>query len=342
MAKNINHLQHVKSSVVENGLPKLPAPNVLVEGELAVNYATDKETISLKNSSGIVVTFSSDNYYSEKKLGSGFTGENSAVTVTQAIKDNERVVAAALTDLDERKLDASAYTQQDLSEYATKQWVDEERLGSGFTGENSGVTVTQAMNNTEKVVAAALNDLNERKLDASAYTPTDLSDYATKQWVDEERLGSGFTGENSGRTVTQVIEDDELAISAALNDLNGRKLDMSAYTPTDLSNYYDKDEIDGFLGDFGGALNDKVSSITINNSTKASSNGNVNLGTVVSSMTVNGSAVTVTNGAAALTGLATTSELLKYADKAEYNSRDKKIYFKHGKNTLSSMTINDH
>ena len=284
MAKNINHLQHVKSSVVENGLPKLPAPNVLVEGELAVNYATDKETISLKNSSGIVVTFSSDNYYSEKKLGSGFTGENSAVTVTQAIKDNERVVAAALTDLDERKLDASAYTQQDLSEYATKQWVDEERLGSGFTGENSGVTVTQAMNNTEKVVAAALNDLNERKLDASAYTPTDLSDYATKQWVDEERLGSGFTGENSGRTVTQVIEDDELAISAALNDLNGRKLDMSAYTPTDLSNYYDKDEIDGLLDDFD-------------------------------------------------------SELLKYADKAEYNSTDKKIYFKHGNNTLSSMTI---
>ena len=124
MAKNINHLQHVKSSVVENGLPKLPAPNVLVEGELAVNYATDKETISLKNSSGIVVTFSSDNYYSEKKLGSGFTGENSAVTVTQAINDSERVVAAALTDLDERKLDASAYTPTDLSNYYTKNQID--------------------------------------------------------------------------------------------------------------------------------------------------------------------------------------------------------------------------
>lgn len=224
MAKNINHLQHVKSSVVEEGLPKLPQPSVLVEGEIAVNYAADYETLSIKNSSGEVVTFSSDNYYSEKKLG------------------------------------------------------------SGFTGENSGVTVTQAMNNTEKVVAAALNDLNSRKLDASAYTPTDLSDYATKQWVDEERLGSGFTGENSGKTVTQVIEDDELAISAALNDLDDRKLDMSAYTPTDLSNYYDKDEIDGFLDGFD-------------------------------------------------------SELLKYADKAEYNSSDKKIYFKNGDTTLSSMTI---
>ena len=231
MAKNINHLQHVKSSVVENGMPKLPAPSVLVEGELAVNYAADKETISLKNSSGVVVTFSSDNYYSEKKLGSGFTGENSGVTVTQAINDTEKVIAAALNDLDERKLDASAYTETDLSNYYTKQEIDEDKLGSGFTGDNSGKTVTQAINETEKVVAAALNDLDSRKLDASAYTPTDLSDYATKQWVNEERLGSGFTGENSGRTVTQVIEDDELAISAALNDLNDRKLDTSGYTP---------------------------------------------------------------------------------------------------------------
>ena len=87
MSKNVDHLQHVKSNVVENGLPKLPQPSVLVEGELAVNYATGFETISLKNASGDVITFSSDNYYNEKKLGSGFTGENSAVTVTEAIEE---------------------------------------------------------------------------------------------------------------------------------------------------------------------------------------------------------------------------------------------------------------
>ena len=51
MSKNIEHIQHVKSNVVENGLPKLPQPSVLVEGELAVNYATGFETISLKNAS---------------------------------------------------------------------------------------------------------------------------------------------------------------------------------------------------------------------------------------------------------------------------------------------------
>ena len=263
MAKNINHIQHIKSSVVEDGKPKLPSSSVLVEGEIAVNFAKDVETLSIKNASGEVVTFSSDNYYTEKKLGSGFTGDNSGKTVTEAIDESEQVVSAALNDLNERKMDASAYTPTDLTGYATEEWVDG-RLGSGFTDEFSARTVTEVIEKNEKVVAASLNDLNTRKLDASAYTPTDLTGYATETWVGdrlgsgftgansattvtegieeleawvEDKLGSGFTGENSANTVTSVIEDNEEAISAALNDLNERKMDISAYTPTDLTGY---------------------------------------------------------------------------------------------------------
>ncbi len=110
MGKNVEHIQHIKSNVVLEGKPKLPQPGVLVEGELAINYAKGLETISIENTSGEVVTFSSDNYYTEQKLGSGFTSENSAVTVTDVIEENEEIISAALNDLDERKLDASAYT----------------------------------------------------------------------------------------------------------------------------------------------------------------------------------------------------------------------------------------
>ena len=69
----------------DNGTPKLPTSDKLVEGEIALNYAEGVETISTKNESGTVVTFSSDDYYTSKKLGSGFTGVNSARTVTDAI-----------------------------------------------------------------------------------------------------------------------------------------------------------------------------------------------------------------------------------------------------------------
>lgn len=110
MTKNTNFVSHKKSKKKIEGKPQLPSAASLVEGEIAINFAENVETLSIKNESGDVVTFSSDNYYTEKKLGSGFTGANSAVTVTDVIEENEEIIAAALTDIDERKLDASAYT----------------------------------------------------------------------------------------------------------------------------------------------------------------------------------------------------------------------------------------
>ena len=85
MGKNANFVSHKKSKLKENGGPKLPLASDLVEGEIAINFGKDVETLSIRNESGDVVTFSSDNYYTEQKLGSGFTGENSAVTVTDTI-----------------------------------------------------------------------------------------------------------------------------------------------------------------------------------------------------------------------------------------------------------------
>jgi len=91
MAKNTNYVSHKKSKLKENGGPKLPLASALFEGEIAINFGKDVETLSIKNESGDVVTFSSDNYYTEKKLGSGFTSENSGVTVTEAIENSEEV-----------------------------------------------------------------------------------------------------------------------------------------------------------------------------------------------------------------------------------------------------------
>ena len=343
MSKNVSHIQHVKSSVVENGQPKLPTASVIVEGEIAVNYADGFETLSIKTSSGNIATFSSDNYYTEKKLGSGFTGENSANTVTSVIEDNERAISAALNDLEANKLDVSAYTPTDLSNYYTKSetsgktelsdafdekaditWV-EDKLGSAFTGDNSANTVTSVIEENEEIVSTALNDLDTKKLDVSAYTPTDLSNYYTKsetsgkteistelnKYADSVKYNSTshtiefYHGTTAGTKVFEVdasafiidgmvddvevadiesgsttvkclvvtfntdagkqdiniplsdifdpnlyytkdeIDDSELVISSALNDLETNKLDVSAYTPTDLSNYYTKSETSG-------------------------------------------------------------------------------------------------
>ena len=85
MTKNVEGISFKKSKRVIDGKPNLPTPDKLVEGEIAINYAEGYETISTKNESGVITVFSSDDYYTKKKLGDDFTGENSAKTVTDAI-----------------------------------------------------------------------------------------------------------------------------------------------------------------------------------------------------------------------------------------------------------------
>lgn len=166
MAKNINFISHKKSTAKVEGKPKLPSSGALEKGELAINYAKGIETIAIENESGDVVSFSSDNYYTELKLGSGFTGENSANTVTDLIKENEEIVSAALVDLDDRKAEKTDIPS--LTNYASKSWVYgrkyinkttfEDKLGSAFTGANSAVTVTEALDNVDIEVDQVLDN----------------------------------------------------------------------------------------------------------------------------------------------------------------------------------------
>ena len=101
LSGNTPHIIHVKSSQVIEGQPKLPVygDGILVEGELAVNYAKGYETISIINNNSGITRFSSDEYYTEQKLGSGFTGANSGNTVTSVIEDNELVWTNAFVTL---------------------------------------------------------------------------------------------------------------------------------------------------------------------------------------------------------------------------------------------------
>lgn len=76
-------------------------------------------------------------------------------------------------------------------------------------------------------------------------TGVDLSDYATKEYV------SGYTYDK--RTIDEKIaqggtfDPTQYYTKTATDALLDEKLDASAYTPTDLSNYYTKGEVDGIV-----------------------------------------------------------------------------------------------
>lgn len=328
--------------------------NVVVSGENIVfifNADSGKEDIVIP----LTDIFDQSSYYNktdiDNKLGSGFTGANSANTITSVIENNEQVTSAALNDLKENKLDVSAYTPTDLSQYWTSAQttaaindsisgkadmattlegygitdakIENEiiTLGDtsiapitsitsgnvvdalGFIPVNSSDIGTMAAENKNSYssateVNAALNDKADSsavtaeiteavsgKLDTTVFAAysgsvdtaidgkvssviltSGSTDGTLKLSVDgvdgdnivipglgsaafqdvdnligsgdvtsmiDGKLGSGFTGENSGKTVTDVINENEEIVSAALNDLNLRLVEISGKAETE-------------------------------------------------------------------------------------------------------------
>ena len=142
----------------------------------------------------------------------------------------------------------------------TEEWVEEyvSESVSGLSDDISTVSgATESLHSAvtelsgqvetdEKVTANALVDLDNRKLDASAYTPTDLSNYYTKSQTNtqinnatDSLLDAGefyeYTSSNDERVgdIEDRLSEDEEVTSAALNELNDAlddKADTSAVT----------------------------------------------------------------------------------------------------------------
>lgn len=80
----MNKIIHKRSTVITDGIPKLPNADALEYGEIAINYAKDGETISLRNSSDEIVEFRSKKYFED------------------IITENEETVSTALNNLNSR------------------------------------------------------------------------------------------------------------------------------------------------------------------------------------------------------------------------------------------------
>ena len=125
------------------------------------------------------------NFLNETKLDvSAYTPTDLSDYYTkEEIDESALVISTALIDLEDRKLDVSAYTPSDLSNYYTKSEVDEKI--EEHEPDLSDYYTKEEIDDISLVTSAALNNLNDIKLDVSAYTPTDLSDYYTKEEINE-------------------------------------------------------------------------------------------------------------------------------------------------------------
>ena len=206
MAKNFEHIIHKNSSALVDNNPKLPTSGQLGYGEIAINYAKDKETISLKNSNNEIVTFTSDKKLDNYVTVSGFDEaiENletqfSNFYTKQEIDDDSLVVASALNDLEESKADKDDLTNL-INNVYTKEEIDNNHL----------------------VISSSLNDLNTR---LNTKQDTLVSGINIKTINNQSILGSGNitleggSGSGGGGDIN-VIESVKVNGSALKPDAN--------------------------------------------------------------------------------------------------------------------------
>lgn len=134
---------HIKSNVINNGVPKLPTSGDVEYGEIAINYGASGETLSIRNSNNDIVPFSSDN----------------------AINKAFEVHAKSLIDLDRRILELKDTKLEEdefndfLDEISEKLSVAAQSLGDLH---NAVVNLEDKINGNEIVISEALCDLDKR------------------------------------------------------------------------------------------------------------------------------------------------------------------------------------
>ena len=180
---------------------------------------------------------------------------------------------------------AALQTQVNANTAAIAGKQDTLTAGEGITIEN-GVISAEAdlsdyytkteIDNAEQATSAALNDLNIRKLDASAYTPVDLSTYATKQELQDAIESIDLSEIEASIDAVEAQVDNNAEVTArALNELQTNKVDKSSLadyaTKNELEeNYIDWDDFDSEMVNYATTADTASLQTAINNKADAS------------------------------------------------------------------------
>ena len=300
--------------MVNNDQPKLPTSSQIEYGEIAINYAKDHETMSIKNGNNEIVTFTNDKGIKKlinekvadvKNGDTSIVDENKVATLPTAttsgygvvIVDNELNSSSTNTvqngvvtnkfidvdgdinDLEENKVDKtdfnalSAIVETKLDDvkisgnsivtnnianipFATDNTygvviVDTE-LDSGSTNPIQNGAISKELSTIEKVTAAALNDLNTRKVNVTDFE--DLEEIVSGKVDDVKINNTSIVTDNIANIPSAttevygvVILDDDFdsgstnpiqnkVIDSAINDLNDRKMEDVTIDNTSIVN----------------------------------------------------------------------------------------------------------
>lgn len=157
----IDILNKRSNEITEDGSPKLPSPEELKYGQIAINYAKGKETIAIKNDQDEVVSINSG--IKGVKVGSNTTNEsvaNGIVTIANASSDRD----GAITSRMYRNFDTKCL----ISDVQTN--VNDESVAVQITGfyadKATGKYLYATINKATSSSAGVMTALDKIKLDS--------------------------------------------------------------------------------------------------------------------------------------------------------------------------------
>ena len=247
-----------------NGQPKLPLPSQIDYGELAINYAKDAETLSIKNSDNKIVTFNKINVVQTSGSSASNVMSQDAVTTELNKKANKATTLDGYGIIDAKiengSITIGKKTIKPLTSVPSEYVTDDELSAKGYqTASQVSSAISSLVDsapeslNTLNELAAALGDdpnfattiINQiaQKADAS-----DLENYATKTALTSGLAGKSDTGHN--HKAYQISGLD--AHRALISDGSG-VISSSAITSTELG------YLDGVTSNIQTQLNNKAS-----------------------------------------------------------------------------------
>lgn len=219
-----------------------------------------------------------ENYYTKSQVDeliegievSGVTEEELDEKIASAKTEIENEIPTVPTNVSAFNNDVPYLTEhQSLSGYATEQWVEDKHYITGvdlsnyatlqdiptvptsntaFTNDAGYLTQHQSLEGyaTEEYVNSQISSQT-----ADFVSGEELSSYTYDKSTIDLKIASGGTFEPSqyyNKTATDALLAD--------------KLDASAYTPTDLSNYYNKSEVDNIVNSAKSEVEGEIPSLS--------------------------------------------------------------------------------
>jgi len=199
--------------------------NVTVNPESEQSYAEIIAELGVKIDTEIARSTSADTVHDEAI-------QDEVITRQQNVSDLTDLISANTSGITQNRSDICDLTTELSNEITNRQNADTAISGAVDTVLANYLTIS-AFTEAEEIISASLNDLDDRKLDASAYTPTDLSNYYTKSEVyNKTEVDNAIAAIDVSDQLTDYLKisaftQAEQTILASLNDLESSKADKT-------------------------------------------------------------------------------------------------------------------